>query len=79
MQGQLTATFASPEEAAARRDKLQENTNLLKTFFERDRQQPASSALATALLSGTFEQRGPLVTGRWPLTKSMFLKALEGR
>jgi len=76
MQGLLTATFATPEEAAAHRAKLEENTNLLRTFFERDHQQPDSSTVAKALLAGSFEQKGVQVIGRWPLSKALFLNVV---
>ncbi len=79
LEARLRATFDSSAEAVRRRAKLEESTLLLRKFFERDKQQPGESDVATMLLSGKFEQDGGNVLGRWQLPTSFFQRVLEGR
>jgi len=78
LEARLVASFASAAEAAARRSKLEATTALLRKFFERDKQRPSESEIATMLLSGTFEQHEGEVVGRWPMPATLFRKAVEG-
>ena len=78
LEARLLASFSSTAEAAARRTQLEESTTLLKKFFERDNQQPQASNIASALVSGAFEQKDTEVVGRWPVPSALFQKVVAG-
>ncbi len=79
LEARLRATFDSSAEAVTRRAKLEESTLLLRKFFQRDKQQPEESDIASLLLAGKFDQTNGDVLGRWPLPLTLFEKILRGR
>jgi hypothetical protein len=78
LEAKLSATFATAEDAASRRDNLEKATVMLRTFFERDKQRPQSGDFSSTLLAGRFEQQKESVIGRWPLDPQLFQRIVRG-
>jgi hypothetical protein len=79
LQAHLRAAFATPKEASARKALLEQATALLQKFFERDRQKPSESALATMLTAGKFEQDQDLLLGQWPVDHKLFEQLVRSK
>ena len=78
LQAHLRAAFATPKEALERKEMLEQATALLQKFFDRDRQKPSESQLATMLTAGKFEQNQDLLLGHWPLERTFFEHVVSG-
>lgn len=76
---QMTVEIAcqSPSAAAKLRDQLAETTGLLRKMLERENQKPNPADFSGLLAGGSFEQRGALVFGRWPM-ETAFIENLAG-
>lgn len=78
LQARMSAEFTSAQEAAERRAELEKATDLLRSFFSRDRQQPSPTDLSSLLTIGKFEQQQTDVKGYWPLDRSILQRLVAG-
>jgi hypothetical protein len=67
----LRAECPAGPQAIEVRDRLQSLTNVLAKMIQRSGQKPSSEDLSGVLTSGTFEADGKLVTGKWPLPRTL--------
>ena len=67
----LQAECPTDTQATEVRDRLRSLTDVLAKMIQRSGQQPNPEDLAGVLTSGTFEADGKLVTGKWPLPRTL--------
>ena len=78
LEARMRAEFDSAKEAADRRAELEKATELLRSFFARDRQQPSPTDLSGLLTVGRFEQQQTDVNGFWPLDRTILQRLVAG-
>ncbi|MEP7362997.1 MAG: hypothetical protein ABI972_07065 [Acidobacteriota bacterium] len=67
----LQAECPNDKQAQDVRDRLRSLTEVLTKMIQRSGQKPSSEDLSGVLTSGTFEADGKLVTGKWPLPRTL--------
>ncbi|MEZ5403752.1 MAG: hypothetical protein R2729_28990 [Bryobacteraceae bacterium] len=76
-QAEMRARFQNETDAAESRANLAKATETLQAFLAREKQRANPSDMSGLLVSGSFEQEGTVVVGRWPITRA-FLENLAG-
>jgi hypothetical protein len=77
IEARMEASCKTPADAAVLASQLRIATSALKDALAADKQNQ-NDELATMLRSGTFDENGPRVTGRWPVQKGLLDALTDG-